>query len=396
MDTAIMSNWNKRAKRHAALGLGALAIAAMAVWAMSDRQASGSSPRVEAAAATLAVAAFKADLQDHYMVRDQYAGRFTSSRDSALGFERGGLLAQVLVDEGMQVRKGDLLAKLDTRALEAERQAILARLTAAEASVDEAKARLALADVTQDRQKQLLDKGHISAQRFDEARYERDAVAAGLAASIAQVAQTQADLVRIRVALQLSEIRAPYDGEVSARFVDEGTIVSPTQSVLHLLESGQGEVRVGVPESVAATLQIGDVAQIDVDGAGYTARLVRLVGAVDVSTRTQTAVYRLEEMGVAKPGELARLKLERRIDAPGYWLPTEALAQSQRGLWAAYVLDKRVDGLYALDRRPVELLHVETDRAYVRGTLEDGDLVVAGGLHRLVPGQTVRLAEVES
>ena len=72
----------------------------------------------------------------------------------------------------------------------------------------------------------------------------------------------------------------------------------------------------------------------------------------------------------------------------GFWMPTEALAESQRGLWSAYTL-KSQDNMYVLERRPVELLHIETDRAFVRGTLEHGDVVVAGGLHRLVPGQMV-------
>jgi multidrug efflux pump subunit AcrA (membrane-fusion protein) len=89
-----------------------------------------------------------------------------------------------------------------------------------------------------------------------------------------------------------------------------------------------------------------------------------------------------------RSGDLARIALERNVASTGMWLPITALAESRRGLWSAYVVVPSESGP-VVERREVEVLHAESDRAFVRGTLRDGETVVATGLHRLVPGQRV-------
>ena len=85
----------------------------------------------------------------------------------------------------------------------------------------------------------------------------------------------------------------------------------------------------------------------------------------------------------------------------GTWLPLSALTESSRGLWAAYVAvelpaQENTDGAtHRLLRRDVEIVHTDSERVFVRGTLADGDAVVREGLQRLVPGQRVRLAGEE-
>ena len=76
------------------------------------------------------------------------------------------------------------------------------------------------------------------------------------------------------------------------------------------------------------------------------------------------------------------------FDDHGFWLPLTALTESERGLWGVLVVNRSS----VLERRVVEVLHAEADRAYVRGTLQDGDWVVRTGVQRLVPGQQVAAA----
>jgi multidrug efflux pump subunit AcrA (membrane-fusion protein) len=82
----------------------------------------------------------------------------------------------------------------------------------------------------------------------------------------------------------------------------------------------------------------------------------------------------------------------------GYWLPTTALVGGSRGLWFCYVLKKIEDRsslslpqtpAFMIEQSNVEVLHTESDRVFVRGTLQPGDQVVINGTHRLVPGQQV-------
>ena len=78
------------------------------------------------------------------------------------------------------------------------------------------------------------------------------------------------------------------------------------------------------------------------------------------------------------------------------WLPRRALTESSRGLWACYVALAPANGAetvsgHVIQRRELELLHQAGDRVFVRGTLSDGEVVVVGGLQRLVPGQRVSI-----
>ena len=70
---------------------------------------------------------------------------------------------------------------------------------------------------------------------------------------------------------------------------------------------------------------------------------------------------------------------------PGFWVPVTALTESDRGLWGVYVVKDES----LVERRIVEIIHSESERAYVRGTLEDDDRIVRTGVQRLVPGQQV-------
>ena len=123
--------------------------------------------------------------------------------------------------------------------------------------------------------------------------------------------------------------------------------------------------------------------------------LVAVLDEVASDTRTVTAIFLLEERETpVRHGALARLLLETRREAPGFWLPISALTESRRGLWAAYavVAEPGERSWHRVERRELTMLHAESDRAFVRGTLGDGERLVASGVHRLVSGQRVRIS----
>lgn len=325
-------------------------------------------------------------LESGYEVAEVHAGRVVSRRTSELGFDRAGRIDRVEVDEGDTVEAGRLLATLDTTELRAERRRL-------EAQMGEIEAELALARLTTQRHRALHASGHASRERLDQAMYAERALHARLGA--ARAAREAVD-----ASLAMAEIRAPYAGTVVTRLADEGTVVTPGTPILRLIENGALEAHIGLPPEAAASLRPGDAHTLDIDGRAVPATLHIVVQSVERETRTVTAVFRLEAS--ALDGALARVRVARRLDEPGFWLPLGALAESHRGLWSAYVLvpptdDDAQDGRGAApgpvlraERRQLEVIHVETERAFVRGTLRDGDTVVWSGAHRLVPGQLVR------
>lgn len=377
-----------------ALGLivGGGAAAVMGVYA----RASAEDPR--APTPPLPVRAADVVVSPFYEVTSRHAGRIEPARETRLAFERGGLLTSIAVEEGARVSAGVVVAALDTELLDAALDRQRAELRRLEARLD-------LAERTSARQGALADRGFSSNQRFDEARFEAQALAAEIDAVNAQIRATEIDLKK-------SRLRAPFAGVVGARMVDEGAVVSAGQGVAMLQEIARPQARIGAPPDVAERLAAalaapGGAARayvIEAAGRRFRARLAAVRPDLDPSARTVTALFDLlaDEDGRGETpamGEVARLELKTRIDAPGAWIPLSALQEGVDGLWTVNTLRPALseDGATApgeriVGREAVEVVHVEGGRAFVRGSLRDGDTIIAAGVNRVAPGQRVSIA----
>ncbi|MGB5811158.1 MAG: efflux RND transporter periplasmic adaptor subunit [Polyangiales bacterium] len=310
---------------------------------------------------------------DRYEVRRTFSGVVRSRRATRLGFERGGLVAEVFVDEGDAVDDGQLVARLDTAQLRAARKRIVASLAEAEAGVG-------ISALTAGRLTQLADEEFISRQSADEATF-------GLQAAEAKKLELQAALAQIDVDLRKSRLVAPFSGVVSTRLVDEGTVVGAGAPIVTFRESDQKEAIIGVPTFVS--IPIGTEQDLLVGGQSVRAPVAAVIDDVDARTRTVTLIFELPDDATASDGELIRLAHAREVQGSGFWVPMTALTQGLRGMWTLYSIKSEGEG-EVVARETVEVLHTETDRAFVRGTLEHGDRVIATGLQRVVPGQRVR------
>ncbi|MDY7020507.1 MAG: efflux RND transporter periplasmic adaptor subunit [Cyanobacteriota bacterium] len=213
----------------------------------------------------------------------------------------------------------------------------------------------------------------------------------------AQIRQIEAQIAELDVTLSKSILYAPFSGIISQRYLDEGTVVSPGQEVVRLVEDIRPEVRVGVAPSVISELNIGSQHLVRVGEESYTAEVLSILPEVDSATRTRTVIMALPRS--AAPGTVARLEVTRTQATDGFWLPTSALVRAERGLWACYVLTPVQDSgdnlppqTQQLERRVLEVLHTEGDRSLVRGLLQPGEKVVANGTQQFVSGQFVKTA----
>lgn len=303
---------------------------------------------------------------DSFSISEAFTGRIAARQESRLGFDTGGRLAEILVDEGDVVAKGQILARLDQRLLRAQRA--------------QSAAHLALAQATAARRKELAERKFTSRQNLDEARFQADAAAAALQA--------------LDVRLDLAELKAPYDAVVIARRADEGTVAAPGQDILRVIERGVWEARIGLPPGAATRLEPGSTARVESESRFYDAKLRSLLPEVDSATRTVLALYDITGPSEGlRTGALARVTLMSRVSERGFWLPVTALAEGRRGLWTAYVAAAADGGGFTAERREVQLVHAETDRAYVRGAIAEGERVITAGVHRIVPGQAVTVAD---
>ncbi|MED5549560.1 MAG: efflux RND transporter periplasmic adaptor subunit [Pseudomonadota bacterium] len=374
-----MSLYKRPLSAGTAVILAAFAIAVL-VFGVSVLRADANA--VAVLPAPLPVSAIEARYDDEARIEEFYPGLVSARRQSALGFDRGGRIDAIDVDVGDRVTAGQVLARLDTRALDAQ-------IAAADAQTAETAAQTALAAETEDRQAQLLERGHISRQRYDEVRTSTRAARARQNAAAAQ-----ADALRVQ--RDLSVVTAPFDGVVTARHADEGAIAQPGQPLLEIVEADALEIRVGLPQRVAAGLQPGASHRFVIDDAAVDAVFRSSTGVVDRQTRTVTALFDLPANASVAAGQVVRLAVATPIGADGFWVPTSALAEGRRGLWSVYVLTPDTGDAYTLQPRSVETVRIEAGRVFVRGAVEDGDLLLAAGIQRITPGQRVTPAIAEA
>lgn len=365
-----------------------------------------------------------------YTIERSYTGEIVARRRSELGFERSGTVINLFVDDGDRISTGQEIARLDTRTLEAERQQLLAQkaeaqatlaelrngaraedIAAARAAVSEIEQQLALAQRKTQRREELYLEGAISREDFDleesnasalsyrlnQAQSDLDALLAGtrkekIAAQVARVQQLEASLQSLDVEVSKSVIRAPFNGQVSDRFLDEGSVVSPGTPVIALIEQGSLEARIGVPSITANELRIGATYPIQVANQSYRGTLTTLLPELDSASRTVTAVLEFAPNFDLRVGETTQLIWNETQPIEGFWVPSTALLPGDRGLWSVYVLgESQGNNTYIVARRDIEVLHTEGDRTLVRGTLQSGDRIITSGTHRIVSGQKVSI-----
>ncbi|MEO0786157.1 MAG: efflux RND transporter periplasmic adaptor subunit [Pseudomonadota bacterium] len=351
----------------------AVVLAALVFAALTLRSEEG--PKVaETPPIPISAAVIEVSLQGDFDLKESYTGLVMPSQESELGFTSGGRIAQLNVDVGKRVTDGQRLAVLDTRALRAQ-------LAAAEASIDEVIASRDLALTTVERQRDLQKEGFVSKQIVDEFAAQATAAEARLLA-----AEAQADTLRVQI--DLAQIRAPFDGVVTERYVDEGVIAAPGQPIFKLVEAGSLEARIGVPASAMESLTPGELYLLDIGGRIVEATLRADTGVIDARQRTVTTVFDVLPDQNVPTGAVARLSLNRAVGERGLWVPVSALKEASRGLWSVYVAEP-TDGGHIAQTRLVEIVHTDGPRAFVRGALESGDLVVIDGLQRFTPSQPV-------
>jgi HlyD family secretion protein len=355
----------------------------------------------------------------------QFSARVATLSRVDIGSTVTGRVAQVLVSEGVQVRQGELLVRLESdelraalaQAVAAEQQAA-ARIaglrssgrSAAKAGLAQADSTLKAAQAELARTQQLVAQGFVSASRLDEVQRAVDVASAQQAAARAQiqanadagtdVVQAQAQLALARAATQAAQARlvqaavsAPADARVLSRQVEPGQIVQPGKALLSLALAGPTQLSAQVDERFLDQLQVGQQASVLADafaGQRFTARVLSIAPAVDAQRGAIELKFGLEKLPPAFLREDMTLSVEletaRREQALA--LPLSAL-RTQAGDGSATVLVAR-DGRAQV--QAVRLGLRTLDAAEVLQGLSAGDLVLLGD--QVKAGARVRVQTV--
>jgi RND family efflux transporter MFP subunit len=166
----------------------------------------------------------------------------------------GGEVEQLKLREGQDVREGDVIARVDTRNLQAQydREA---------AAVEKARADLDLARLNRDKNRQLLEQKFISQNTFE----QTESAFNGSVASF-KLAEAQARVARIN--LDDAVIRAPFSGTIAKRLVQPGEKVSPDSAIVTLVDLKQMVLEAAVPSAEIPSVRVGQKVRFRVSGFG--------------------------------------------------------------------------------------------------------------------------------
>ncbi|HTJ17226.1 MAG TPA: efflux RND transporter periplasmic adaptor subunit [Steroidobacteraceae bacterium] len=166
----------------------------------------------------------------------------------------GGEVELVPLREGQDVREGEVLARIDTRNLQAQYDRQLA-------AVDRARADLDLATLNRDKNRVLLDQHYISQNTYE-------ATESAYAGMVANLKLAEADARLAKIGLEDAVIRAPFAGTVAKRHVQPGEKVSMDSTIVTLVDLRQMVLEAAVPAADIPAVQIGQPAKFKVGGFG--------------------------------------------------------------------------------------------------------------------------------
>jgi len=285
IDRALAPLRRRRRRRWIVFAILALAVIAGAGWYLAR-------PRVQAVQATPIVTAFPSQ---QFVVLNA-TGYVVAQRKAAISSKATGRLEWLGVAEGSRVKAGDLIARIDNRDVIAQSQSADAATHAAEALVRQAEVERQNAQVEYRRSDELVGKGFISRSALDTAKARLDRAQAAVASAQANVNAARANARNAQVAVDYTEIRAPFDGVILSKSANVGDLVTPFSNatdskgaVVSMADMSTLEVEADVSESSLGKISVGQPAEMVLDALPdmrFRGRISRIVPTVDRAKAT--------------------------------------------------------------------------------------------------------------
>lgn len=305
-----------------------------------------------------------------------------------------GYLKRFLVDLGDPVKAGQLIAEIESPEVDQQLRQARANLAVARAGLSQSRANLALAQVAAKRWAALAQDHAVSQQEADEKQAALQAREADVQASDASILAQEANVKRFEELRGFEQITAPFDGIVTARTVDVGTLVTEGSStsareLFRVAQMDALRVFVNVPESAMAAIEAGQSVQVRFDahpGRLWTGTVARSARAADPTSRMMLTEISVQNRdGVLSSGLYAQVMFELKRPAPPLVVPANALILWPKGTFAAVVgTDDQVRYL------PIQVGRDTGTQAEILSGLAEGDRVMVNPTTELKEGQKVR------
>ncbi len=374
--------------------LGLLVAGAILLWTAPDPE-----PELQA---VIVPRVFVARVGLHDLVPEEtVSGRLDPARRAALHFELSGQVEQRAVEPGQSVAAGDLLLALsagdyadalaeaeaqhvqETRNISRDRELLaLARKNYALQKND-------LARLEQLGAESLVSKSHLDEVRIQLIRLESEVaqLKASTGSADARLALKAAARNRAARNLERTRLQAPFAGTVNSVHVQSGDYVTPSQTVVELVDASSLDLYVEVRGNVAQSLSQGQAVTVSVNGLDLPGEVIALQLDPDPVTFTHALRVRLAGNN-ARPGQVAQVRLPLQARAGVTAIPSTAVLFEEGHTYVYRVLDD------TLEQVAVSLGERVDDLQIVLAGIHPDDVVVTRDVAALSDGQTVTIEQV--
>jgi RND family efflux transporter MFP subunit len=300
--------------------------------------------------------------------------------DSPIYARTNGYLKRWYFDIGARVRRGELLAEIETPELDQQLQQARADLATAQANLN-------LSEITAARDENLLKTHSVSTQ-------ERDNAVNGNAANRATVESNKANVARLEQLQSYEKVYAPFDGVITARSTDVGWLIdagaNAPKELFHIAAINKLRIYVAVPEVYSRAAVSGATAELTLDeypGQTFHGTLVRNSNFIDYTSRTLLVEVDVDNnRGILKPGAYVQVHLQAPGDAHSLIVPSNALIFRREGLQVAVVRDGKAQLV------SITPGHDYGDKMEVLAGLEPQDEVIVSPSDSLTSGTPVLIS----
>ncbi len=301
--------------------------------------------------------------------------------DTPIYARTSGYLRHWYADIGAHVRRGQVLAEIETPELDQQVQQAQSDLLTAQANQN-------IAQITEERWKKLLAKNAVSKQEADQALSD-------LSAKTSTLASAQANVRRLQQMQDFEKVYAPFDGVITARNIDVGSLIQAGDSgslkaeLFHLAATEKLRLFVPVPEVYAGNVHNGDRVAVTSDATPnekFYGTIVRDSDAIDISSRTLNVEVDVNNADhKLRPGQYAFVHLPIPPSNASMTLPSNVLLFRAEGLQVGVVRDQRVALV------PVKIGHDYGAKVEIIAGLSPRDQVILNPSDGLAQGQRVRV-----
>ncbi|MEX0724032.1 MAG: efflux RND transporter periplasmic adaptor subunit [Gracilimonas sp.] len=278
--------------------------------------------------------------------------------------EISGKIVELRLEEGREVREGELLIKINDSELQAR--------------LEQAEYRIGLAEIREQRQKQLLERGGISQEDYDATLNELN------------VLRSEADLIKAQI--DKTEILAPFDGIIGLRYVSNGSYISPTSEIANLQSINPIKIEFSIPERYAGVVEDGDRVMFNVQGQedDFEASIYAIEPRINTQTRTLLIRALADNVeGKLLPGAFANLELILEEIEDALMIPTISVIPELNGQKVFILRGGEVD------EKQVTTGIRTASHIQITDGLAPGDTVLTTGLLQVRVGSKVNVDQVD-